>query len=454
MGITKLPPELLTEAFIFATHIDPLVPLRLRCVCRWWRCIVDSSPSIWQRLLLSDKVAHSRYRALLWTKKSLPLPFDINLDITDSDTLLPHLSSLVAFVDRWRTVKLNDAWEVRLVDFQLSPASLRTLVIDIQDSEFDEWEVFSVPQPKPIITTSLKNPSTYAMNITLTRLPQPHLLTPFSFTHLEINESHFGGHQTHPFRVLSFLTMFPALQCFEFAGWPHDDEAHNELFPIVHLPDLHTLSLRNTCSARAILSHIYAPQLRVLYLYHLNVDFRLLQLGAGASLPEPGDSDDEANDYSQSPWSDHATGMGLRKLIMRCNPPIRVLEMDFSDMRTKDFKFVFESLPTLQEFMIVASDMSDTVINLLRPYRKFGVNEAEGGMMVVRLPALQRLELFSCQRLSGGVIVDALGSRVAYTDQHSSGDTLSDVSIVNCEGFTSMHGQTLSRVLGRRLRLD
>jgi len=245
--------------------------------------------------------------------------------------------------------------------------------------------------------------------------------------------------------------MFPVLQSFTFTGLPYEDESHTTSYPSVHLPHLHTLNLRNTCSVRAILSHLCVPQLRVLYLYHLNVDFHLSQSGAGVTLPEPGESADEANDFSQSPWSDLSIGMGLRSLITRCNPPIRVLEMDFSDMRTKDFKFVFDRLHTIQEFMIVASDMSDTVINLLRPYCR---RTKHGEELAVKLPRLSRFELFNCHRLSGQAILDSLATRVALTDQMTPNHTLTDVSVINCDGFTSLHGDTLSKVLGNRLRLD
>jgi hypothetical protein len=145
--------------------------------------------------------------------------------------------------------------------------------------------------------------------------------------------------------------------------------------------------------------------------------------------------------------------MGLRSLITRCNPPIRVLEMDFSDMRTKDFIFVFSRLQTLQEFMIVASDMSDTVINLLKPYRRQMDRDGRTDEWVVRLPRLRRFELFNCQRLIGAAIVEAFSERVIFTDQNLS-DTLSEVSVVNCDGFTTDHGHALSKVLGSRLRFD
>ena len=63
-------------------------------------------------------------------------------------------------------------------------------------------------------------------------------------------------------------------------------------------------------SVRAILEHVDAPALEELYLEHTNVDFELRTepYVAQRSPPDEGESDDEAHDFSQSPWSDHCTG--------------------------------------------------------------------------------------------------------------------------------------------------
>jgi len=127
------------------------------------------------------------------------------------------------------------------------------------------------------------------------------------------------------------------------------------------------------------------------------------------------------------------------------------LEMDFSDMRTKDFRFVFSHLNRLQEFLIVASDMSNKVVNFLKPYPS-----RKDGSMRLRLPKLRKLTLYNCQRLSGDAIVDALSARVDYTDANATAalTTVSRVDIVDCDAFTSRHGQVLGKTLGNRLRLQ
>lgn len=204
------------------------------------------------------------------------------------------------------------------------------------------------------------------------------------------------------------------------------------------------------------------------------MEFRLNHAAAFTPEPEEGDSDDEAGDFSQSPWSDHATGMGLRNLIRRSNPPLQVLEMDYADMRTKDFLWCFDRLDTLIEFRIVASDMSDKVIQLLAPYhvnerpRSVGSWSSEQDELVehvgnlwplepprVRLPRLTALEFWNCQRLTGDAVVAAIGARVRYTDQvadRNAYSKLSDVAVIGCADFLPRHADRLVPVLGVRLR--
>jgi len=121
--------------------------------------------------------------------------------------------------------------------------------------------------------------------------------------------------------------------------------------------------------------------------------------------------------------------------------------MDFCDMRTKDFRYVFDRLPLLEDFHIVASDMSDKVINLLRP-----IEPREDRVVCLRLPRLKRLRLTNCQRLSGKAIVEAVAARVKWTDKEYPDYTLVDVIISGCEGFSQWDRHVLSTEIGNRLR--
>lgn len=201
---------------------------------------------------------------------------------------------------------------------------------------------------------------------------------------------------------------------------------------------------------------------------------------------EEGDSDDESLDFSQSPFSDHATGMGLRSLINRCHPPLKVLEMDYADMRTKDFDWFFRKAHQLEEFRIVASDMSDRVMELIAPFEfeltprttpepgeddredpleRSGIRGPRGEIeraSSLPLPQLKRLELFNCQVVSGDAIVETLTSRCMEFDgmkrlmgEDTPWRRLEHVSVVGCGKFGQTHALDLRDALGSRgIRFD
>ncbi|KAI9465632.1 hypothetical protein BJY52DRAFT_1245220 [Lactarius psammicola] len=341
------------------------------------------------------------------------------------------------------------------------------------------------------------------MTVMLSKLPSPLTLSPLRFVTLSVSESSLTLN-IRPDDLLQFLTVCPELEFFSFTGSMSEPVITPEDIrrppPIVSLPRLRSLVLHSTLATRILLSHIHTPALQELYLEHLNVDFDFPVLNpyllppspsptvsspapgippespeiisdtgtneimssptpTEISLPSPsklafgfecvledGDSDDEFSDFSQSPRSDHATGMGLRSLVGRSSPPLRVLEMDYADMRTKDFSWLFSRAESLTDFRIVASDMADRVVRMLAP-------DADG---TVLLPRLRSLELINCQRLSGRAIVEAVRERARMTDRPIIGgrtiDALEDVAVVGCANFTTYDGSELAEVLGERLR--
>ncbi|KAI0051093.1 hypothetical protein FA95DRAFT_386527 [Auriscalpium vulgare] len=366
--------------------------------------------------------------------------------------------------------------------------------------------------------------------LTAARLPQSVASTPMRFASLVISEG-TPSVSLGPRELLDFLSTCPEIEFFSFTGSMCEPELSLEDGenppPIVELLQLRTLILHSTLCTRIILSAIHTPALEELCLEHLNVDFkfpihnpflpRQLPPPPGATspdthpsygipvtqlipmdtdtpssapvtylfppdplpfaedyTPEDGDSDEEGDsDYSQSPYSDHATGMGIRSLVRRSRPPLRVLEMDYADMRTKDFAWLFARVPLLSEFRIVASDMSDRVIRMLGvwtdPYciGNPGICDAADAAArtgaqpqcahYVMLPHLAVLELIHCQRLSGAAIVEAVKGRAAVTDTASRVRLaeplpLSEVAIVGCVQFRETHEEEVSEVLGDRLR--
>ncbi|THV05277.1 hypothetical protein K435DRAFT_773980 [Dendrothele bispora CBS 962.96] len=458
MSVTDLPCELLIEAFAFCAILDHFAPLTLSSVCTHWRRVVQSSPRVWQFVLLDDtrSTAVLHAQSQLWIKRSAPLNFDVHLRLQSSENILPLLSPFLPVLHRWRQLVISGEHE-ETVHFPDLVSRLDTLS-DLSISICSVDHVDNHPSLSTFAPYSPVWPNRINMHVQLSKLPTSRDMHPLRFTSISITE-HGSGTHTKASAVLSFLQACPHLQHFCLTGLIHRDDHSNEQLPVAFLPNLKSLQLRGTCLTRSILSSIDTPSLNKLYLSHLNVDFPL-----PGTYRDIGDSDDEANDFSQSPWSDRAIGMGLRNLISRCNPPIKKLEMDFSDMRTKDFVWVFDRLKLLEDFLIVASDMSDTVMKLLRP---FGPAEDAVGVEMetnpclspapthqVRLPRLRTLDLYNCHRLSGEVIVDTLISRTKYTDRYTPEETLEEITVVDCDRFTQQHGDMLLKEIGTRVRIE
>ncbi|KAF5369493.1 hypothetical protein D9758_002641 [Tetrapyrgos nigripes] len=453
--ISSLPAELLIETFTFCAALDHLAPLTLSLVCGFWRRVILSSPRVWQYILLDDERAPAALlaQAQLWIKQSAPLHFNVRLHLHSADNILSLLSPFLPVIHRWGELVISGDHEetVYLPDVISRLDTLNDLSVSVCDKEYaDDMSSSAVSTFSPY---SPLWPNRINMHVLLSKIPEH--LHPLRFTSISITEHCLS---THPkaSEILHFLRSCPCVQTFCLTGLIHQDNHSRDVLPIVSLPSLKTLQLRSTCMTRQILSSIITPKLSELYLCHLNVDFRL-----PGDYHEAGDSEDDAHDFSQSPSSDRATGMGLRNLITRCNPPIKTLEMDFSDMRTKDFIWVFDRLTELEDFLIVASDMSNTVIRLLRPFMPKGVGD-EGEIdpclspaptHQIRLPRLKTLELHNCHRLSGEMIVDTLISRVKYTDRYIPEETMKEIAIVECDGFTPQHGQVLLKEIGTRVRI-
>lgn len=98
--------------------------------------------------------------------------------------------------------------------------------------------------------------------------------------------------------------------------------------------------------------------------------------------------------------------------------------------------------------------MSNRIINLLKP-----VFFPPSGDVVsprapkLRMPRLSALELYSCQQLGGEAVVDAIGSRVKYTDAMTPDSTFENFTIVDCTDFLPHHSEKLLEHLGRRLHV-
>ncbi|KAH7884980.1 hypothetical protein F5I97DRAFT_1881381 [Phlebopus sp. FC_14] len=456
--LSSLPPELLIQIFAICSQTGgPYTPLTLCKVCKLWRDICVSSPRIWQLVIVHQhrrSIESIRAQAELWIAHSAPLPFHVEINLADFERLLPIISYFLPHISRWKgcTITFEDrSISTNLLDIATPSPGLilhhlgMRLKQPFDDEDEDEDDnIFSCG-------TSFRHVS---MKITASSLPSAVLIYPLQFTSLDITETSFI-HVARSHDLLMFLDRCPNLEHFYLHGVSYEEDHLTTRPPVVTLPRLHTLLLDHICIQRSILSHLYLPALRELHLRNLHMDFSL----EGYHTEEEGDSDDEAHDFSQSPSSDHHTGMGLRRLIARSRPPLELLDMDLSDMRTKDFIWVFDRLPHLKEFSIVGSDMSDTVIRLLKPVpvesctASGGEESGDGrrGTKRVRLPQMSSLKLHGCQQFSGQALVEALTERVHYTDTATPSETLTKVVISGCNGFTASHEHELSWHLHGRL---
>ena len=540
--VYRLPPELLIDIFVHCsdTPSDQLTPVVLAQVCRYWSDVSRLSPRIWQNIHLyeSNGTALSHVQAARWMRRSLPLPFDVFIHASTTDMILPLMSPILSQMNRINRCVISGRHEEQF-DFSKYPfdpardcfvdelhlvikgvSALDVLGLNTpgSDSSADDRAsstIFHVHSPAD-------GPPELALHFSVYAVPLAAAMQPIGIRALSISEFTLDVATDVP-RMLAFLRCTPRLESFAFTGWPQEGApiAPGALGDPVDLPCLRTLLVRSTVAVRALLGHLAAPALQELRLEHTNVDFALRTEPYVAAAParEPGESEDEARDFSQSPWSDHATGMGLRALVRRSRvvpgpgpepvlepaaspflglasplarplpPALRVLHMDYADMRTKDFRWAFDRLAHLEEFRIVGSDMSDRVIAMLAPYRvrarpstprPAGIalsavreepdiaatsdsdsdpdsEEDFEDEWAVRLPNLKRLAVWHCQRISGDVLVRALRRRVVFTDraeEEGRGETLETVTVVGCSEVLFPHAQALSDVLGDRLRLS
>ncbi|CCM04942.1 uncharacterized protein FIBRA_07139 [Fibroporia radiculosa] len=473
--IDRLPTELLIQIFVASvdTPGDDLLALKFGRVCRYWRDVANASPHVWQYLHLSDRrrTQASHTQAQLWMLRSGSLPLHVHANLESTDTLLPLLSPVLRQIDRWRTchITIGDLTEhVEFVPFAAdSPQNrLEELRVRVRPSAIMSGIFDDDDHDVPTFDNSPLQPSSefcnICMRVSFSVLPSSCHMSSLRFTQLTITESDTIPNST---RLLDFLLAFPMLEslCYHGLANESDSTPKHPRPPVVPLLHLRVLLVRTTCAVRTILSHIHAPALRRLCLEHTNVDYEVSP-DPYADMHEEGDSDDEAQDFSQSPWSDRGTGMGLRTLFKRSNPPLQALEMDYADMRTKDFLWCFDRMDTLEEFVIVASDMSDKVIKALAPYRGHLLRhsgESEDGMsdnapLRVRLPRLWALGLRNCQRLTGDTIVNVVQSRCEYADSMPDdvARSLQVVVIAGCPEFRARHTIALSPLLGTRLRVS
>jgi hypothetical protein len=422
MATLVLPPELLTRIFNICINDDPTCCGKIMLVNQTWFAILNSAPHLWQTIHL-DRTATRSLKSLhglatYYVEKSDPLPFIVHITIEeerDLDDILHLVGPCLRYLSRWQTCSIT--W--------LNQTSVHTFTTDMDDSVILELFVrdsLDVMAPQSAsnetrqsriadclpILHQFPRPNDLSISLSVFKLPSA---LPYSlpFTRLILTEDS-SACTSHPRDLLTFLQFCPNLTTLRWAAWSFEFSTMDGLPNMVTLPHLRMLEVGTTLVFRDFMSRLHLPALETLVLANLNVHHPLPTL---LSYSEEGDSDDEAADFSQSPCSDHATGMAIRGLIHRSKPPLKTLEMDYVDMRTKDFRWCFERLDGLTHFRIVGSDMSNTVISLLKP-----IQDLDGNTRLL-LPNLTNLELVGALRLSGRAIVSAIHDRIFHIQKAS-----------------------------------
>lgn len=448
-----LPPELLNRIFACCLEDDPDFWPTLCLVNGTWRDVVQSHRNLWQSLKLSDAdfdAVRLRRKADLWMSRSGNLPVDVEFNMQYGDSILPLLSYTAPFVDRWRNVryKLGSVYFVDALDDEKPELELLSVTMYPTDSLASDVPTFYGTERT--VNSSFKwqdwgsrihsdnKGRLSAISVSdLLALPPPGVMAPLnSITHLFI-QSRSLMNEIPAHQLVQFLTALPALKWLEMGHLhllnPEYRPDCQEIIP-VELPNLQSLNIKNIISSRCFISHVITPQLCTLKFTHVNT----ARVFDHPYPEESGDSDDEAHDYSRSPWSDHATGMGLRNLFSRCTPPLGELVLDYADLRTKDFIWAFEKMRSLERLTIVASDMSDNVARALVPVGDW-----------LPLPALAHLRLEKCHKLSGSAITNMIKTRI---NAAAAGlmTPLQTLEIISCEGFLQVQFEEIVEVFQPR----
>jgi hypothetical protein len=448
-----LPTELLTEICYWAIAIDPRSAAQLQLVSRKWAGVVTSFPHLFQYLSIGNddnrSTASLQQQEELWIKRSYPMKFDTQIEVKSIDSFLPMITPLLPHVARWRAGNFMFGMNSTRATFPEEGLLPDTLVLRTFDGSELQDNGSDVVEHLPMFYTH-ETARMLSLRVDATRLPAPSAIAPSPFTHLTVVETTSEA-AVHPADVLRLLTCFPSLVAFD---WTSNGEsaAHIKGIPflpdVVKLPKLTELTIRSTPAIRPFLSRINAPALRSLLLDNINVGHPL-----DDGITEEGDSDDET-DFSQSPHSDRATGMGLRHLLDRAQVGLERLDMDYADMRSKDFRWCFDHLDHLTALRLVGSDIADNVFRLLCPYTPAHDGENTEPAPRLRLPMLSELELIACSRLSGDLIVNVLRLRDALARSSPSVTQLKSVRVVGCPNFEGEHEHELKRVFGERLSFD
>ncbi|KAF8573566.1 hypothetical protein K439DRAFT_1642895 [Ramaria rubella] len=425
--IRVLPPELLAEIFEHCTS-DSYSAISLSHVSTLWRRTAVTTPRLWHSLSValptsSPRTTSAKVRTVLARSGAFPIHVILTLRSWSEDdiptlALLIHLRNHSGHWARLTLTAASCSITRSLFAFFAERPDMRALTrVDLTAGpSFDDAEddfPFVLPQenedPRSDMTAvlaglaSTQAPRLTELNLATSALPYPFWPTPTPLLHLHTlrifdRNGHLG--EIAAPSLLHLLAKCPLLERLLFRGSSSFDPHAPPFGPPVSLPYLQELHLAQTFHQRIILAHLHTPALHTLRLAWLNRPEVLID---ESYAPDPAEKNEEPTEYSQSPYTDLLTGAGVRALVRASNPPLRVLDMDFADARSpRDFVWLFGRLPTLEEFKIVGSDMSDRVLDAL-------AGRGEDGTWLC--PRLVSLDFSRCDVITGKGVVELAKAR-------------------------------------------
>lgn len=170
-----LPPEIISTIMLRARHkrflrVDnleqPLLPIALKQVCRYWRDMVESLPELWLDIVL-DAMSLDRPTVQAFLSLSQPHPLSVIFAAPDDlrgafvDRVI--MKNLLDHCDRWRDVTFDD-YPMRQAS-QAHFSLLETLHIRIDTIRYDPYNMYfqNAPRLKHIILITADVPTLPAL---------------------------------------------------------------------------------------------------------------------------------------------------------------------------------------------------------------------------------------------------------------------------------------------------
>ncbi|KII94739.1 hypothetical protein PLICRDRAFT_169466 [Plicaturopsis crispa FD-325 SS-3] len=395
---TRLPPELLGVIFSICVESKwTRAPFALSQVCSAWRAAARM-PSLWAHPYINCDSSDPVRKAFNWLRNAQDTQLSITLVAPAperSARLAGVVSILLTRVARWRSLVI-EAQHASVAEYIVSRCPraaprLRALSISVEHDEGDAGlagfrDAFA------------EAPELASMKLSLTRLPTGGTRLPASIRRLDVSLTTYTAPPS--FSASSFISLIDGLPLLTDLSITLASSDLREFIPepdlarIASAPHLESLTLSVSPDINAVLSHIHAPSLRRLRLR----------------------STEDPLGHTHEP-----TGLALLSLLGHSAPPLELLELRDIDLSDEHFVRMFTKLRTLRELCLHETEMSDDVVLMMK-----GPNAL--------CPALRRLDLRWCGRLTGSALVQVVESRnnVPGAGEGQPTAPISEVTVINC----------------------